>query len=282
MVKELETELRVGIFVSVGVGLILLAILGLGGADSLFSRHNEYHLHFSSVEGMVTGAKVVVGGLQVGTVKGVDLDLATKDIHVEISVNRKYQDWIRKNSTGEIATQGVLGDKYVILNAGTPSEPLIADGGTIEARPPRDLSQFLTKGDALLSSLNHLAQTLDQVMSSFAAEGRSTVFFENLAIVSKNLASTTSKLNGEMDGLRLKKATSHLAGILEKIDNGTGTIGALVNDPGLYYDTKALLGGANRNRIIRNLVRKTLKDNEAETDALEAKGGAVPAAAPKK
>ena len=47
--------------------------------------------------------------------------------------------------------------------------------------------------------------------------------------------------------------------IFEKINNGTGTIGALVNDPGLYDEVKALFGGANRNRVIRNLVRQTVK-----------------------
>ena len=53
------------------------------------------------------------------------------------------------------------------------------------------------------------------------------------------------------------------ADILEKVNNGTGTLGALVNDPGLYEDARALVGGANRNRIVRNLVRKTAKDGEA-------------------
>ena len=268
MAKELETELKVGIFVSLGVGLTLLAILALGGADSLFSRHNDYEAHFPSVEGLVSGAKVVFGGLQVGTVQSVDLDETKKDIRVWITVNRKYQEWVRKDTAAEIATQGVLGDKYLILNGGSADQPIIPDRGMLESRPPKDLSQFLTKGDQLLNSLNSLASSLDVVMRSFAANNRSETFFENLAQISKNMSSASAKLNTELEGARLRKVSAHLAGILEKIDNGTGTLGALVNDPGLYYDTRALLGGANRNRIIRNLVRKTVKDSiEADNNA---------------
>jgi phospholipid/cholesterol/gamma-HCH transport system substrate-binding protein len=89
-------------------------------------------------------------------------------------------------------------------------------------------------------------------------------------------------VNRELDGMKLKASTEQLHSILEKVNNGTGTLGALVNDPGLYYDARALLGGANRNRIVRNLVRQTIKDAEediAPTDK-ELKGKA-PSSSPK-
>ena len=55
---------------------------------------------------------------------------------------------------------------------------------------------------------------------------------------------------------------NHLNSILEKIDQGQGTVGAMINDPGLYDDAKALVGQVNRNRIMRNLIRQTIKDNK--------------------
>ena len=64
-------------------------------------------------------------------------------------------------------------------------------------------------------------------------------------------------------GGTLKKTIHDVAQIVEKINNGSGTLGALVNDPSLYEDARSLVGGANRNRIIRNLVRKTTKDGDA-------------------
>src|SRR5277367_3149774 len=118
MAKQAEVEIKVGLFVSIGLGLIMLAILLLGGANSLFTRNNTYFSHFPSVEGLISGAKVVIGGLQVGTVDSVEFDAERKDIRVRIEVARKYAEWIRKDSTLEIMTQGVLGDKYISVTSG--------------------------------------------------------------------------------------------------------------------------------------------------------------------
>jgi phospholipid/cholesterol/gamma-HCH transport system substrate-binding protein len=43
--------------------------------------------------------------------------------------------------------------------------------------------------------------------------------------------------------------------ILEKVDEGEGTIGLLLNDPTLYDDLKSLVGGAQRSLMVRSLIR---------------------------
>jgi phospholipid/cholesterol/gamma-HCH transport system substrate-binding protein len=83
-----------------------------------------------------------------------------------------------------------------------------------------------------------------------------------MSVASQNLAQLSDKLNREFDQIQLRQATRNLNQIFEKINNGTGTIGALVNDPGLYDELRALTGGANRNRIMRNLIRQTIKENK--------------------
>lgn len=52
----------------------------------------------------------------------------------------------------------------------------------------------------------------------------------------------------------LERASTRLASALEKVDEGQGTLGLLVNDPTLYYDLKALAGGTKRSWILRSLV----------------------------
>jgi phospholipid/cholesterol/gamma-HCH transport system substrate-binding protein len=57
-----------------------------------------------------------------------------------------------------------------------------------------------------------------------------------------------------------ENAASRLASALQKIDDGEGTLGLLVNDPTLYYDLKALTGGARRSWILRRLVGSTAEE----------------------
>ena len=64
--------------------------------------------------------------------------------------------------------------------------------------------------------------------------------------------------------VNLVKTTESLNEITEKINSGEGTIGALISDPTLYENLKKLLGGAERNFILRNLIRKSIEKGKEE------------------
>jgi phospholipid/cholesterol/gamma-HCH transport system substrate-binding protein len=262
MMRKAELETKVGLFVSLGVGLLMVAILVLGSTENLLSKQSHFVVRFTNVEGMIPGAKVVLGGVNVGTVQLIDLDGEKQNIIVKIGIAAKYATWVRKDTTAEISTQGVLGDKYIILSTGDRTQAQLADGEEIPPHSSAGLSEFINKGDQLMVSLNSIAGNMNRLLNSFEAGNKSEIFFQGMANSAKNLASATDKLNKELDKLELKAATQNLNSILGKVNNGTGTLGALVNDPGLYDDVKALFGGANRNRIVRNLVRQTVKKNE--------------------
>ncbi len=260
--NEKKTELTVGIFVLSGVLLTMIALLVLGGKESLFTSSNRYTTHFDKVDGLVAGAKVTLAGLQIGSVKHVTFDAKSRDILVEFSMDKEYETYIRKDSTAQIVTQGVLGDKYLSLIAGDPSQPLVTNHGEIPQGASKDLSQLFTSSEQLMGKLTSTTENLDRILTSFNRGNRADAFFEGLAHTSKNMGEISGKLNDELNQIKLKTLVNHLNSILEKIDQGQGTVGAMINDPGLYDDAKALVGQVNRNRIMRNLIRQTIKDNK--------------------
>ncbi|MEN9723480.1 MAG: hypothetical protein RJB38_1466 [Pseudomonadota bacterium] len=258
-----KQEIRTGLFALIGVGLFISAVLMLGGGSGWLTKQRFFFAHFESVDGLIPGAKVVFSGLQVGTVNELFIDAGTKDVAVKLAVTEKFGDLIREGTTAEIATMGVLGDKFVRLNPGPTEAPPLANRSRIEVRSGKDLSQFLNRGDQLLVTLNNIAGSMDRLIKGFEKGHRADQIAEGLAATAKNLASASSKLNHELDELEFKQAVKNLNAILEKINQGRGTLGALINDPALYDDAKALVGGANRNRIVRNLVRQTIQKGES-------------------
>lgn len=262
--RQTPSTTKVGVFVAIGVLLIMVSIALLGGPTSFLTKNYVYSIKFNSAEGVIPGAKVVLAGIQVGVVSKVEYSPTDRVVTVEISVPKDYTGWIKSDSYAELTTQGVLGDKLVSLSTGSLEAPVIAIGGVIPSKDAQSFTAMLTKSDQLLASLTNASQSLERVLKSFEKNHRNEQFFENMASTSKNMASATAKLDQKLSEMDLKKATNNLASILEKVNNGTGTLGALVNDPGLYDDVKALFGGANRNRIVRNLVRQTVKDGEKE------------------
>lgn len=249
-------DFKVGIFVTTGLAFCMVAILVLGGAENAFTSKMHFKTHFPTSNGLLAGSKVVLSGVPVGVVSIVDYDAVTKTIVVEFGVKSKYAKFVTDGSTVEILTQGVLGDKYIAINPGSGTTPL-AEGSEIANLPTNDVTAFLTKGDSVLMNLNNTVESLNRIFKSLEKGNRIDTIAENLTVTSRNLASFSNGLEGK----GVAKASKSLTEILEKINSGSGTLGALVNDPGLYEDARALVGGANRNRIIRNLVRKTAKDS---------------------
>ena len=262
MRKGLENEIKVGLFVTVGLALIMVSILVLGQNTSLFSSTNHYMAFFDSVEGLIPGAKITVGGIQVGTVDKIGFDQEKRDVRVDFKVEKKFEEWLRKDSTIEIATQGVLGDKYIIVTEGSPDQPQLPSGSSVSVHKGKDLKEFLSSSDQLLGTLNTIASGINRLIGDLEKNHRSDKLFEGAAETAKNLSQVSDKLNRELDHIQIKATLRNLNSILEKINGGTGTLGALVNDPALYDDAKSLVGGVNKNRIIRNLVRETIKKSE--------------------
>lgn len=62
----------------------------------------------------------------------------------------------------------------------------------------------------------------------------------------------------------LQGAVTDLRGITAAVNRGEGTLGLLVRDPQLYEDFRYLLGGAQRNALLRAYVRSTVARGEKE------------------
>jgi phospholipid/cholesterol/gamma-HCH transport system substrate-binding protein len=247
-----DQDLRTGVFVTLGLAFAMVAILVLGGSENTFSRKVSYFSHFPNANGLLPGAKVVLSGIPVGVVKEVKYDPKSQNVSVTFSIEKVKAEYIREGSAVEIMTQGVLGDKFVSIQPGGGAG-ILPEGSELPHQAGQDLTALLTKSDQLLIHLTESTASLERILKTLEKGNRLDKMTENMA-----------KFSSELEGTHLKKTLQNLASITEKINGGSGTIGALVNDPGLYEDARSLVGGANRNRIIRNLVRKSAKDSDSE------------------
>jgi phospholipid/cholesterol/gamma-HCH transport system substrate-binding protein len=108
-----------------------------------------------------------------------------------------------------------------------------------------------------LGSVGQLAQKL-----TVSADSLNTMVEGDGSNVLRNL----SKTLGSIDDLAKKFSVSadSLNSILNKIETGEGSLGALINDPTVYEDLKVILGGAKRSKVIKGLIQYTIKKNEGE------------------
>ncbi|MDO8644048.1 MAG: MCE family protein, partial [bacterium] len=53
-----------------------------------------------------------------------------------------------------------------------------------------------------------------------------------------------------------------LKSVSGKMARGEGTLGALISDPTLFNDMKTLIGKANRNKLLKGVIRWTLQTKD--------------------
>ena len=70
----------------------------------------------------------------------------------------------------------------------------------------------------------------------------------------------------------LSIASREFREIVERINRGEGTVGALISDPAVYDDIRRLFGRLERNKLLRHIIRSRLRDRDFEKDSSPAEG----------
>jgi len=255
-----STPVKVGIFVFAGVFLAMTIIFMLGSEKQLFKRQYSLEASFKDISGLRVGAQVQLAGLNVGMVDGISFGhvLGDKMVHVRLSINKDYQDRIRKDSLASISTQGLLGDKFISLSLGTPDQEILKDGDVIASEEHASLFTIAEKAGNVIDSVDKASKSINKLLDEVSGgEGllHTLIYETKERPVGANFAATSEEI---------KDASKDLRQILQKINRGEGTIGAFLQDPSLYYDIRRLFARVERNKILSHVIRSRIRDLEME------------------
>lgn len=253
-----KLNMMVGMFVGIGFALFLASIFLIGGEKNLFESTYTISAYFDDISGLRAGAPVQLAGIKIGSVKTVSLaeNMDSKKVKVLMAIKKDYQDRIRLDSRAEIVTQGLLGDKMILISLGSSSAAVLEDNQSIEVESSAGMGELFKNGEDVLSHMNETLGKLNDILEEIKM-GEGMIHSLIYDPAGKNIVSNLNGLS-----MNLNQSTYHFNEITRKINDGEGTIGALVNDASLYMDVKTLLGKANRNKIIKAAIRHTLNTRE--------------------
>lgn len=200
-----STEQKVGLFFLVSM-LVLGVMIELVEDWRPFEKQYDYRAYFRSAVGLKQGDPVRVAGVDAGKVRRIGLE--GNRVRVDFYVNDAAV--VREDSLAEIRQTNLLGGVFLGLDFGTAERPPIAAGGEVRTREGTNIDQ-------LISNIDRNQDRVLRPLGDLVEESR-----EPLA-----------------DAIR------RLENITVKIDEGQGTIGLLVNDPGLYDQVTQLSSRLN-------------------------------------
>lgn len=248
-------ELKVGIFVFVGILALGAIIIILGARQDMFSRQYPLYAEFEDVSGLKSGAPVRLSGLDVGIVEGIDFPktLGDKKLRVRLMIRAEVRDRIRGDSKASVATQGVLGDKYVAISLGTTGDP-VEKGTILPSEQPADYFAILETAGKALKNIESITGKVDTMLTiEEGGEAKKTLadLIATVTDVVKEVKTGDGLLHTLIYDEKAAKSvrnvevvTANLAAITEDFRNGQGAIPTLIKDPKSKESVLKLLAAA--------------------------------------
>jgi phospholipid/cholesterol/gamma-HCH transport system substrate-binding protein len=235
------SELRIGVLTVVAVAIAVLTVFLLTGSRGFFWQRYYLKTQFSTVPGLKSGSPVRVAGVEVGTVKSVDL--VGDKVDVTLEVNKDMRPRITDRSTATLGSVSLLGESAVDITPASSGTP-IAEWGYVTERPTRGmLSTMAPEASEGIDEITKLVRDVRQ--------GRGTV----------GKLMTDEQLYVEM-----QKFVSSANDVTNSIRQGRGSVGRLLNDP---KAAQALEGSlSNLEQLTKRInagegsLGKLLKDDE--------------------
>jgi len=218
--------LKLGMLVSIGLLLFVMAVYYLGSKQNLFSSTFTISSHFSDVKGLVEGNKVKYSGIAVGTVSNVEI-VSDSTILVEMLINQKVREFIRRDSKVEIGREGLMGSKMVIIHPGTPQAGSVEDQELLTSIRPVDVQEMIQDARKIIDDGKMVSKALLE-MSEKINNGDGDL----ARLINEN--SITTKLSQAGD--ELLAFTTNAKAITGKVNRGEGDLGRLVNDTTITYE----------------------------------------------
>jgi len=267
-------KIRLGLFVIGGLTLFVIAIFIIGKQKNLFNPVFTITSTFTNVSGLQVGNNVRFSGINVGTVNNIIIVNDTS-VKVDMVIKKEVSQFIKTDCKVTLGSDGIIGDKLVIIIPGSPDAKLLKDGQRLSSVEPIETNVIMARLDVTTKNVENVTKQLSQI-SFDINQGHGTISrLIQDSILAENLNQTIANLNKFSKGLtgsdvvmaslkvtagNAENISYQLAGIMNKINKGDGTLGKLIQDSSIAN---------NLNQIILNL--KESSKGLAGSDTIMAK-----------
>jgi len=213
----------VGLFIFIGIAFLLAGILIVGNLRETFNRKMQLVSIFDDISGLQKGNNIWYSGVKIGTVSSLEF-FGKSQVEVNLNVERKAQQYIRKDAKVKISTDGIIGNKILVIYGGTEDFAKVEEGDTLA------VEKTFTSED-MINTLQDNNENLLVITSNFKiltnklVDGEGTIGkLLNDSSVYKNINAATVSLQ------KAAEKAQQLAGSLATFSLGLNKKGTLANE----------------------------------------------------
>lgn len=282
MSNESSNNWKLGIFVTAGILLFITAIYFIGVNRNLFGSNFVLRSEFKNVSGLKQGSNVRLSGINIGTVNTIDF-VSDSLVVVKLLIRKDVQKYIKTDAVASIASDGLMGDKILIISPGTTSTTIVKDNDMIVSYKTIEIDDLFSSvkqsadnakaiTDELVefsAKMNNKNSLLTKIMTDkdFAARIDRTI--ENLQISSQELAKFTPILNNKNGTIAKiftdKKWSDNIESSITNLQNSSHEISIFTTK---LNDKNNVLSQLSSNDTLAISIEKTVRNLEKSSDDL--------------
>lgn len=226
----------VGVFVFIGLLALLAGILIIGNLHETFSKKMRVTAFFEDVNGLLPGSNIWFSGVKIGTVKKLRFH-GRSQVEVLMNLDEDAQEYIRKDAKVKVSTDGLIGNKILVIYGGTTRTPQVAEGDTLHV-------EAMLSTDEIMNTLqqnnkNVLDITNDlKAISQKLANGEGTIgkLMSDEAIYN-NINATSYSL--KQASVKAQQLMTSLAVFTDKMNTKGNLMNDLVTDTVVFRSMSA-------------------------------------------
>lgn len=165
-----KLELKVGIFVFIGLIILMIFVLSIGGVKTWASGYRVNFI-FGFINGVKTGAPVRFAGVDSGVVKAIKFYYDAEALKTRVRITC----WVHKNvnipldSKIWVNTLGLLGEKYVEIMPGENYNNLLLANQEMFGEDPLPMNEIMKDAKHITDNLN---TGLEKIMNKEGTVGK--------------------------------------------------------------------------------------------------------------
>lgn len=156
-------KIRLGLFIIGGLALCVLALFIIGKQKNMFDPVFRLTSNFYNVSGLQVGNNVRFSGITVGTVDNISI-INDSTVKVDLLVKKSVQRFIKKDSEMAIGSEGIIGDRLVIITQGGDESPTAKGGQFLLSKEPVETDAIMASLEATAVNAAIITDQLAEIM----------------------------------------------------------------------------------------------------------------------
>jgi phospholipid/cholesterol/gamma-HCH transport system substrate-binding protein len=254
-------KLKVGLMLAFALAILMWASL-TGGGTSIFETKNEFVCYFKNVNGLLRGSPIWMSGVEVGNVRSVTFVNIDSIKQVKVTCRVKSEVWpmMTTDARVQLGTIGFLGDKYIEVIPGSKGLPVISEMSEVMVEDVGEATKMFKAGEDAINDVRSITKSADSVLGRMSRGvgtlgklSKDSILYTQLTKLITNLTTLTEGLQQNQERLTksLERTSNAVADLSDKVNNNKGTLGKLVNDPGLYNNLSST--SASLDSVVRKM-----------------------------